>query len=349
MNGKVAVVLVNYKGYARKYLPDCIESLKRQDFRDFKVLIVDNESSEETFDFIRETAPEAEIIRNERNEGFAGGNNAGMRAALRQGLRYIILFNIDTVIGETAVSGMVRAADAEERAGAVQARLMLWPDKERINSIGNLTHFLGFGFCKGYGEKWSPGLINGKYICYPSGASVLLKADVLKEVGLFDESLWMYNEDQDLGWRIWLAGWSCVLAEDAVVYHKYEFSRSGSKYYYVDRNRVIAILKNYHWLTLLLIAPAFLVMEAGLLLFSVKEGSFKEKMGVYKYFLNLKNLKNILKSRAGIQANRKIREKEAVKLFSGRIWYEEIDDVRLRMVNPLFDMYWKFIKLIMIW
>ncbi len=150
--------------------------------------------------------PEAEIIRNERNEGFAGGNNAGMRAALRQGFKYIILFNIDTVIGETAVNEMIKAADTEENAGAVQARLMLWPDKEKVNSIGNLTHFLGFGFCKGYGKPWEPGRTDGKDICYPSGAAVLLKAETLNKVGLFDESLWMYNEDQaprlaDLAWR----------------------------------------------------------------------------------------------------------------------------------------------------
>ena len=85
---------------------------------------------------------------------------------------------------------------------------------------------------------------------------------MLKEVGLFDEEMWMYNEDQDLGWRVWLAGYKCVLAWDAVIYHKYEFSRSISKYYWMDRNRNLSIFKNYHFLTLILIFPAWLAMEA---------------------------------------------------------------------------------------
>ena len=76
------------------------------------------------------------------------------------------------------------------------------PDTEKINSLGNITHFLGFGYCRSYNQNLSQEKFNNlSDICYASGASVLLRVSVLRQVGLFDEEFWMYNEDQDLGWR----------------------------------------------------------------------------------------------------------------------------------------------------
>jgi GT2 family glycosyltransferase len=233
------------------------------------------------------------------------------------------------------------------KVGAVQARLMLYNDKNKINSLGNVTHFLGFGYAGGYGEEYREE--KAKEICYPSGAAVLFKREALEKVGLFDEKMWMYNEDQDLGWRLWLAGFSCVLAANAVVYHKYEFSRSIKKYYFMDRNRIIAMLKNYHWLTLVLIFPAFLVMEIGLIFFAFKGGWLKEKMDVYKYFLKFKHWRYIGQARKQAQGLRQAKDKDIIKLFSGRIWYQEIGDAKLKIANVIFEAYWRIIKVLIVW
>jgi len=84
---------------------------------------------------------------------FAKGNNDAIKIALAQEFDYIILFNMDTVIEPNCVSELVKVAETEDKSGAVQARLMLWPDKEKINSLGNITHFLGFGYTDGYKQK----------------------------------------------------------------------------------------------------------------------------------------------------------------------------------------------------
>ena len=260
---KTAIVLVNYKDYAKKYLADCQAGLDAQDYAgELKEFIVDNESSSESLAAVKKISPQAEIIINLNNDGFAKGNNDAIREAMKQGYEHIILFNLDAVMLKDCVRKMVEAADSgDSRVGAVQARLMLFDRKEIINSLGNVTHFLGFGYTGGYGDRYNspdPYYQGGNYeICYPSGAAVLFKAEILKKIGLFDEEFWMYNEDQDLGWRIWLAGATCVLAPEAVAYHKYEFSRSIKKYYYLDRNRIMAIIKNYHWATLAVILPSF--------------------------------------------------------------------------------------------
>jgi GT2 family glycosyltransferase len=308
-----------------------------------RLFIVDNATSEESFSYLKTHAPEAEIIRNKRNDGFAKGNNDAIKRALRENYDYIILFNMDVVVDKNCVTELVHAAQTDKKIGAVQARLMLWPEKEKINSLGNVTHFLGFGYSHGYRQKFdgNNAITN---IAYPSGAAVLFTAAALRKAGLFDEEFWMYNEDQDIGWRLWLSSYRCVMAPRAVVWHKYEFSKSIKKYYWMDRNRIIVILKNYHWLTLILIAPAFVVMELGLILFSLKTGWFGEKMRVWRYFLTPRTWTYLLEARRQTQRLRISPDREIVKLFSGRIWYQEIDDAKLRIVNPVFDLYWRVIK-----
>jgi GT2 family glycosyltransferase len=188
-----------------------------------------------------------------------------------------------------------------------------------------------------------------KKICYPSGAAVIFPAEVLKKVGLFDEEMWMYCEDEDLGWRIWLAGYKCVLAPEAVVYHKYEFSRSITKFYWIDRNRIITILKNYHILSLILIFPALLVLELGLLFFALRNGWLKEKLKVYKYFLSAKNWRYLSYARREAQRLRKVKDSDIIGMFSASISYQEIDDFKLRAANKVMEVYWRIVKFIIIW
>ncbi|MFA5359663.1 MAG: glycosyltransferase family 2 protein [Patescibacteria group bacterium] len=353
MNKKVAIILGNIGDYAKKYSPELLPSLRTQNcIYEIKIFIYDNATSEESTRYLKEIVPEAEIIRNKDNDGFAKGNNDVIKKALEQGFDYIALFNMDTVLEQDCLRKMVEAIESEKKIGAVQARLMLYENKNKINSLGNITHFLGFGYSDGYGEEYKspqPPLLKGVEICYPSGAAVLFKREALEKVGLFDEEFWMYNEDQDLGWRIWLAGFKCVLAPEAVVYHKYEFSRSIKKYYWMDRNRIIAILKNYRLATLILIFPAFLVMEIGLIFFAVSGGWFKEKINVYKYFLSLKNWRYILEAREQTQKLRRVKDRDIIKLFSGRIWYQEIGDARLRVANVVFGTYWRIIRVLIKW
>ncbi len=347
MNKKVAIILINYKEYAQKYLSDCLDSIRKQDYVGEKNLyLVDNSSSEESYEFLKKNAPEAIIIRNENNDGFAKGNNDAIKEAFKDKCEFIVLFNMDLIADEKALSEMIKVAEGDNSIAAVQSRLMLWPEKNLLNSLGNSSHFLGFGFCLNYREEYNNKLLKNEKIFYPSGAAVLFKSSVLKEVGLFDESYFMYNEDQDLAWRIWLAGYSCVLAPSSIAYHKYEFSRSVKKYYFMDRNRIITILKNYSCLSLILIFPAFIIMELGLLFFSIKNKSLKQKLKVYLYFLNIFNWRRILKDRKIVQRSRKIKDYHLFDLMSAKISYQEISSPALNLANYFFSFYFIILKFI---
>jgi GT2 family glycosyltransferase len=359
MKRTAIIISPNWRDYAEKYLGDCLESLVRQDYQGpVKYFFIDNESTAESMELFRAAIdsrlPEffdKEIFGIKHNAGFAEANNLAMRSALDQGFDYLILLNIDTVSDPSAIRELVAIAEQRPEIGAVQARLMLWQDKEKINSLGNETHFLGFGFCEGYNEPIGKHPENApeKKIFYPSGAGVLYKGETLKKIGLFDEVFWMYAEDQDLGWRIWLSGQECVLARNAVVYHNYEFSRSVQKYYWMNRNRLLVMLKNYHFLTLLLIAPAFLAMELGQLFFSWRGGWLNLQLKTYAYFLRPATWKYLLRERRTIQAARTVADRNIKDLFSSVIEYQEIMSAPLRIANFIFNLYWRIIKPIIIW
>jgi GT2 family glycosyltransferase len=349
----IAVVISpNWRDYAEKYLEECMESLRAQDYGGrIDIYITDNESSAESYALLRRLAPEARLVLNKGNDGFAKGCNDSIWSALSlQNYPYIYLVNMDTVLDVSCVREAVILAEEEQQAALIQSRIMIYGQDDVVNSLGNDSHFLGFGYCRGYKGKWSELKKDFKSkIMYPSGAGVLIRVSAIADVGLFDEKLWMYNEDQDLGWKSWLMGYENIIAETSVVYHKYEFAKSIKQYYYMDRNRIIVILKNYRLATLILIAPLFLVMEIGLILFSLRSGWFREKLRVWRYFFSWSSLAYIKRERQLIQKKRKRSDREIATLLSGKIWYQEIDDWKLRAINPIFNAYWHIVKMIIFW
>jgi hypothetical protein len=350
---KVAVILINYKDYAKKYLPECIASLRVQSYPkdSFKVFIVDNATSPETAEYLRATAPEAEIILEEKNTGFALGNNLAMERALAANYDYIVLFNMDTIADPDWLRELVSTAEADKDAGAVQSLIRLHPETDKINSLGNQLHFLGFGFCEGYGEKISDlkSPISRKFF-YASGASVLYPAKVLREVGLFDPEFFMYHEDTDLSWRIGQAGYKIVLAEKSVMYHKYQFSRSILQFYYMERNRLIMLFENFRLGTLVLIFFPFLFMELGMLGFAALRGMFITKVKAYGYFLYWKNWRRMIKNKRAKAKLRKVSDRKLSRLIVGKLEFQEIANPILRyIVNPVFNLYWRVVRNLIFW
>lgn len=353
------IVSPNWHDYASKYLEEFLASIVLQSVLPDKVFLIDNESSEESFTFLKVKAEfflsdklDWEIIVNHKNLGFAGGNNVALKKCLAEEFDYALLFNMDGFLDKDAVRLLVQKINDNDSLGAVQARIMLWPDQELINSLGNSTHFLGFGFCDAYKKRWQEtdlAKLDNKEIFYPSGAAVIVRLSLLAKIGLFDEKYWMYNEDQDLGWRIWLSGFKVVLAPEAVFYHEYEFSRSIKKYYWMDRNRLISVFIHYKLATLLLILPSLILMEFGQLLFAWRGDWLKEKLKVYGWFFSVNNLKYLASARKKSLNLRVIPDKDLLRLISGTISYQEIDSLALRIANLFFNTYWKIVSQLIVW
>lgn len=343
---KIAIAIVTYNSAEK--LPDCLASLAKQNYPAelIDLIIVDNNSSDNSREIIRQSAVSARLIENSINNGFAQANNQAYELAKELNDDYLVLLNDDTIVDEDWLINLISLAESDNKIAAVQAKLLMWPDRHLINSYGNALTFLGFGYCN---EYLQPDKTGGAFeVAYPSGAAVAIKISALKEIGLFDEKLFMYHEDVDLGWRLRLLGYKVMLEPKAIVYHKYSFAKAPYKYYYMERNRFYVVRKNFKLATLVLFFPACLAMEIGLLYYVAKNGWLKEKLKGYGWIL--RNLKYILQERGKIQKLRIASDKEILRLLIGSVKFQNIDNPALtKLVNPVMEAYFNLVKKVIFW
>lgn len=354
---KVAIIAVLWK--SRQFLPTWFESLAKIDYprESVDLILIDNFSSDGTQEYVENVLknplpgmPRIKYMRQEENLGFAGGNNVGFEYAKANGYDYFYLLNYDTRVDPGFIREAIEAAESDEKIGSVQSLLLLHPEKHLINSSGNMIHYLGFGFCgDGRVPRAERNFSGLPEIAYPSGAGVLLKTEVIEKTGLFDEVLFAYHEDLDLGWNIRLAGYKNVLAPKSIVYHEYEFSRSISKYYWMERNRFIVFFANYKFLTQLLFLPPFIIMELGQIIFSTKSGWWKEKFRAVMWMKAPWHWGYLFKKHFRVSRIRKVKDREILRLYVGKISYQEINNWALRIVNPVFNVYFKIVRSIIFW
>lgn len=317
------------------------------------LIIVDNHSTDHTREIVERLAPAAQLIRNSENRGYAGACNQGMRLALDRGSDICILVNQDMSFAESWLEPLVDALREDSQIGAAQSLIYLYPEKTLINSCGNALHYLGFGFTRCYRqtrEQCRCDSIEERAYC--SGAAVAYSRVALEKVGLFDESFFMYHEDTDLSWRMRLAGYKTVVVPSSRVYHEYEFSRSIQKFYYIERNRLLTIFRNYSIRTLLLIAPMLIVWEIGLMLYAVLGAlakkqtlGIREKMRVGGFFLKPSTWVSLVSARARVQRLRRVADRDIVRLFTDTIEFQDVENPLLKTVaNPMTALYWRCIR-----
>lgn len=344
---RVAIVYLSYN--SRAYLPDVFDSITKLNYpkEKLELIVVDNASTDGSVEWLHKQKG-ITFFPNEKNTGFAEGNNLGMNHALLAGYDYIYLLNADAKFHPDALQEVVKCAESDETIGAVQSRLMLWKKPELVNSTGGMIHFLGFGFVRDNGTLWSK--IAEQYnavveIAYPSGASVLYRASVLKQVGLLDPFLFLYHEDLELGWRIRLIGQKNVMCPTSIVYHDYEFSRSIQKFYWMERNRVLVHVSHLKLRSLMLLLPFMVCMEFGLFLFALKGGWVKEKFLVYFDLMRPRTWMYVRKKRKESLLLRDVSDKEIVKLWTGKIEHQETTNMLVeKLINPILNTCWQLLK-----
>ncbi len=351
MNKKIIVVTPTFNGISD--IPDFLSSFQRYtDLAVVQLVIVDNDSKDETVSYVMEHMPSAHIIRNTENKGFVACNQ-GIVYALDHGAEYVFLANQDLMFGDGWMDPLMHAMNADKTIAAAQSKMMMHPNRDTINSCGNALHFLGFGYTQGYLKKET------EYICdriidvaYCSGAAVMYSGVALKRAGMLDESFFMYHEDSDLCWRFRLVGYRCVVVPKSKVYHHYEFSRSIQKFYFIERNRIMMVLKNYKVRTLILLLPMFLFWECGMLCYSAcakiffkKSLGFREKISAYGYFFSWKHLSALIQERRKVQVLRTVSDKEVTRLFTTKIVFQDVENPIITYIaNPLSTIYWNIIK-----
>jgi len=180
-----------------------------------------------------------------------------------------------------------------------------------------------------------------------------MRADLIRQYGAWDEDFFLYHEDLEWSFRLRVLGYRSVMVSDSVFYHKYQFSRSITKYYWMERNRYGIMLMFFKIPTLLLLLPTGLILEAGLVFFAFKNQWWIERKRVYAYWLNRSNWKLWLKKRRYIQRVRQIRDRDILALASPGIYFQEtkMETPLLKYVgNPLMTLYyWVVVKGLIWW
>lgn len=329
----------------------CLASL-RQTTYPHDLVVVDNHSTDDSVAYVRAHSP-ATLVTLPKNTGFAGACNRGVAELRRRGAAYVALLNQDATVEPDWLEPLVEYLDAHPEAAAAQALILRHDDPTVINSVGNQIHYLGFGYAVGDGlsiadTRAQRYLRAPREVTYASGAAVLIRVSAVERLGLFQDEFFMYHEDLDFGWRLRLAGLCAVLVPASRVYHRYDFYRSRRvKYEYGERNRLFVLLENYHWLTLLLIFPAWFVMEIGVVTVSILKGWWPEKFRGYRYVVA--HLPAILETRRRHQALRRQAERAVVGGFAGDIRYQAYMPLGLRLANPFLRGYWRLVSALIVW
>ena len=219
----VTVVIPNYNG--KKYLDDCLKSLKKQSYQEFKVIIVDNGSTDGSQDYIKKKYPQVELIELSENTGFANAANVGIKASDSE---YVFLLNNDTMCDENALENLIRVMENKKKLFSAQAKMLQMKEPHNIDDSGDLYCALGWAFSPGK-DADNNHFSRRESITSACAGAAIYRKEYFDKVGYFDKEHFCYLEDVDIGYRARLKGFANVMEPTAIVYHVGSAS-SGSRY-----------------------------------------------------------------------------------------------------------------------
>jgi len=204
---QVSIIIVNYNG--KNHLEDCLASLEKIDYKNYEIILVDNNSTDNSVEYVKNKYPSITIIKLNRNYGFAEPNNIGAKNAKGD---YLLFLNNDTTVNPNFISAMVNVLEQDPKIAICQS-LLLKPNGQ-VDSSGDFIDTLG----RAYSSKERVSEV--KKILSARGASMMVRKESFWDLDGFDKKFFASYEDVDLGWRAWLWGYKIVLVPNSVVYHK---------------------------------------------------------------------------------------------------------------------------------
>ena len=204
---KVSIIIVNYNG--KELLQKCLDSLLKVNYDNFEIILVDNNSTDGTVEFITKNYPSLIIIKLDSNKGFAEPNNVA--AKISKG-KYLLFLNNDTVVTPNFISEMVKVMETDKKIAICQS-LLLKPDGS-VDSSGDFIDHLGVV----YNSKTKIDEI--REVSSARGASMLVRSDIFEKLDGFDQKFFITFEDVDLCWRSWILGYRVLIIPTSIVYHE---------------------------------------------------------------------------------------------------------------------------------
>ncbi len=277
---QITIIIPNYNGTA--YIADCLQSLRNQTYRDFKICVIDNASEDGSADIVEAQFPDVELIRLSQNYGFSRAVNEGIK---RSDSPYIILLNNDTRAEEDFVKELYQAITKDDRTFSVGAKMLQMNKPELIDDAGDLYCALGWAFA--LGKDWNKKHYEKEAAVFSAcaGAAIYRRA-LFEQIGYFDEFHFSYLEDVDVGYRARIMGFTNRYTPKAVVYHAGS-GATGSRYNsfkirLAARNSWYVIYKNMPMGQIIINLPFFIVGFGVKALFFICKGYGREYLSGMK-------------------------------------------------------------------
>jgi GT2 family glycosyltransferase len=246
MQKKVYVIVLNWNG--KEDTLDCLESLRSTNYDNYKIVLVDNGSEDDSVEAVKKNFPEVDVVETGKNLGFAGGNNVGIEYAIKEGADYVFLVNNDTTVHPDYLKELVEVAESDLKIGMTGSKIYYHGEPERIWFAGGKINWL-----KNKGEHIGLDEIDkGQYdqikeVGYLTGCALLVKREVVEKVGVLEDDYFLYYEDVDYSLRIKNTGYKVVYVPKSKIYHKVSRSTkpgSASYVYYHVRNGLVNARRN---------------------------------------------------------------------------------------------------------
>lgn len=308
-----------------------IHSLLDQSPAPIEVLVVDNDPMGTTDRALTggQNLENVRIVRPGINLGYTRAANLAAREARGQ---WLFFLNPDAVASKDCLRRLLEAVDGSDVA-IVGAQVLL-PDG-RINAGENPINIAGISWSGGYGRARERG--PARDTAAVSGAALMTRRDTFMELGGLCPHFFMYVDDTDLAWRMRLNGRRVRYCPEAVVVHDYEFEKGAHKWFYLERNRVWALLSNLQLRTLALLAPALLITEAFVAIRAVSDGWLTEKARAWVSLFA--QAPQLIRWRRSVQMTRNVSDYRVLMRFSGGIQTQLMDTHLPGWVNLCMDRY----------
>ncbi|MEA1936618.1 MAG: glycosyltransferase family 2 protein [Patescibacteria group bacterium] len=257
MSQEVYIIVLNWNG--KDDTIECVKSLQKINYDNYKIVVVDNGSEDDSVFAIRRNFPEIKIVENKKNLGFAGGNNIGINYAVENKADYILLINNDTTVDENFLSELVEAGESDKKIGALGSKIYFYSEPNRIWFAGGKVNWL-----KNKGEHLGLDKIDSgqddkiSETDYLTGCCLLVKREVIEKIGVLAEDYFLYYEDTDYSARIKNVGYKIVCVPKSKIYHKISRSTkpgSSNYIYYHVRNGLVMAKRNGSFLSRTAIYP----------------------------------------------------------------------------------------------
>lgn len=235
---KIFIIVVNFNG--KRTLMECLRSVFDSDYPNFEVVLVDNASVDGSFEMAKAKYPKIHFIKNNKNVGFGAGNNIGIRFALEKMAGFVFLLNNDAYLEKSALSVLIQEAQKNPRAGILSPVILnknnesIWFSGGKINWLKMRTYHL---------HAPQETLSTFKTDCI-TGCAMMIKKDVHRKIGLFDEDFFLYYEDADLSVRAKRNGFELLVVPAATAWHDEQSTASPEKLYWLILSGVLFFKKN---------------------------------------------------------------------------------------------------------